>query len=165
MVIDKMTCIVKIVNRIGSPIMKKGRIVSTNSDLKHILESAKTIAIVGLSANPSKDSNKVARYLKENGFKIIPVHPKEEEILGEKAVSSLDEISEPVDIVNVFRRPEQIVPHAEEAIRNGAGVFWMQLGIENQEAAELLNEAGVDVVMNRCTKVDYESFFKKSILV
>ncbi len=145
--------------------MKKGTIVNSEAEFKKILKDAKVIAVIGLSAKPERDSNKVARYLKENGYRIIPVNPVEDEILGEKVVRSLDEIDEPVDIVNVFRRSEQVMPHAEEAVRNGAKVFWMQLGIENKEAAALLNDAGLDVIMNRCTKVDYESFFKKNILV
>ena len=145
--------------------MKKGKVVNSEAELKKILEEAKVIAIVGLSAKPERDSHKVARYLKENGYKIIPVNPVEDEILGEKVVRSLDEIDGPVDIVDVFRKPDQVMPHAEEAVRIGAKVFWMQLGIENQDAAALLNDAGLDVIMNRCTKVDYESFFKKNILV
>ena len=145
--------------------MKKGKVVNSEAELKKILEEAKVIAVVGLSAKPERDSHKVARYLKENGYKIIPVNPVEDEILGEKVVRSLDEIDGPVDIVDVFRKPDQVMPHAEEAVRIGAKVFWMQLGIENQDAAALLNDAGLDVIMNRCTKVDYESFFKKNILV
>ncbi len=145
--------------------MKKGNIVNSEAELKKILGDAKVIAVVGLSAKPDRDSNKVACYLKENGYRIIPVNPVEDEILGEKVVRSLDDIDVPVDIVNVFRKPDQVMPHAEEAVRNGAKVFWMQLGIENSDAAEFLNENGLDVIMNRCTKVDYESFFKKNILV
>lgn len=145
--------------------MKKGRIINSDSELKAILEQAKVIAVLGLSPKPERDSNKVARYLQDNGYKIIPVRPAQKELLGEKAYKSLDDVSNPVDIVNVFRNSSQIMPHAHEAIRNGAKVFWMQLGIENEEAAELLMSAGIDVIMNRCTKVDHESFFKKNILV
>lgn len=145
--------------------LKKGRIINSDSELKAILEQAKVIAVLGLSPKPERDSNKVARYLQDNGYKIIPVRPAQKELLGEKAYKSLDDVSNPVDIVNVFRNSSQIMPHAHEAIRNGAKVFWMQLGIENEEAAELLMSAGIDVIMNRCTKVDHESFFKKNILV
>lgn len=145
--------------------MKKGQIIDSDSQLKKILEEARVIAVLGLSPKPERDSNMVARYLQSSGYKIIPVHPAQNEILGEKAYKNLDEIETPVDIVNVFRNSSQIMPHAHEAIRNGAKVFWMQLGIENQEAAELLMDAGINVIMNRCTKVDHGSFFKKNILV
>lgn len=145
--------------------MKKGRIINSDAKLKEILKTAKTIAIVGLSPKLERDSNEVARYLQENGYKIIPVRPAQKEILGETAYKNLDEVKIPVDIVNVFRNSSQIMPHAHEAIRNGTKVFWMQLGIENAAATELLVNAGIDVIINRCTKVDHESFFKKNILV
>lgn len=145
--------------------MKKGQIIGSDGELKKILEEAEVIAVLGLSPQPARDSNMVARYLQSNGYKIIPVNPSQKEILGENAYKNLDDLEKPVDIVNAFRRSDQIMPHALEAIRNGAKVFWMQLGIENKEAAELLMDAGIDVVMNRCTKVDHESYFKKNILV
>ncbi|MCP4345523.1 MAG: CoA-binding protein [Desulfobacterales bacterium] len=134
--------------------------ITQDSDIKTILENSKTIAILGLSPKPERDSNMVARYLKENGYQIIPVHPGQEELLGEKAYGSLDDIREPADIVDVFRSPAQIMPHAQEALRMKPKVFWMQLGIENQEAAKLLTEAGVDVIMNRCIKVDHAKLCK-----
>ncbi|MCP4104025.1 MAG: CoA-binding protein [Desulfobacteraceae bacterium] len=134
--------------------------ITQDSDIKTILENSKTIAILGLSPKPERDSNMVARYLKENGYQIIPVRPAQEELLGEKAYGSLDDIREPADIVDVFRSPAQIMPHAQEALRMKPKVFWMQLGIENQEAAELLTEAGIDVIMNRCIKVDHAKLCK-----
>ncbi len=140
--------------------MKQGRIITQDSEIKTILENSNTIAILGLSPKPERDSNMVARYLKENGYKIIPVRPAQEEILGEKAYGSLDDIKEPADIIDVFRSPAQIMPHAQEALRMKPKVFWMQLGIENQEAAELLTEAGIDVIMNRCIKVDHAKLCK-----
>lgn len=145
--------------------MKTGEIVTSDRRLKEILENAKTIAVVGLSPKPERDSHQVAKYLQEAGYKIVPVRPAQKEILGEKAYETLDEVAEQIDIVDVFRSSEQVMPHAREAIRIGARVFWMQLGIENMEAAKLLTEAGIDVVMNRCTKVDHDSFFKKNILI
>ena len=135
--------------------MKSGQIITEDGKIKDILENANTIAILGLSPKPERDSNMVARYLKDHGYKIIPVRPAQDEILGEKAYASLDDIKEPVDIVDVFRNPAQIMPHAHEAIRIKPKVFWMQLNIENQEAAELLTAAGIDVVMDRCIKVDH----------
>ncbi len=135
--------------------MKSGQIITEDGKIRDILENAKTIAILGLSPKPERDSNMVARYLKDQGYTIIPVRPAQDEILGEKAYASLDDIKEPVDIVDVFRNPAQIMPHAYEAIRLKPKVFWMQLNIENQEAAELLTAAGIDVVMDRCIKVDH----------
>ncbi len=135
--------------------MKSGQIITEDSKIKDILANANTIAILGLSPKPERDSNMVARYLKDQGYTIIPVRPAQDEILGEKAYASLDDIKEPVDIVDVFRNPAQIVPHAHEAIRLKPKVFWMQQNIENHEAAELLTAAGIDVVMDRCIKVDH----------
>jgi predicted CoA-binding protein len=140
--------------------MKSGQIITEDSKIRELLETANTIAILGLSPKPERDSNMVARYLKDQGYKIIPVRPAQNEILGEKAYASLDDIKEPVDIVDVFRNPVQIMPHAHEAIRLKPKVFWMQLNIENQEAAELLTSAGIDVVMDRCIKVDHGRLFK-----
>jgi predicted CoA-binding protein len=121
-----------------------------------LLINARTIAVVGLSPKPERDSNMVAKYLKDHGYRIIPVRPAQKEILGEKAYSSLDDIDESMDIVNVFRNPAQIMPHAHEAIRVKPKLFWMQVGIENQKAAELLTKAGIDVVMNKCIMVEHD---------
>jgi len=144
--------------------MKSGKIIIEDRELKDILENAKTIAILGLSPKPERDSNKVARYLKDHGYRIIPVRPGQEEILGQSAYTTLDDIKENVDIVDVFRNPKQILPHAHEAIRMQPKVFWMQLGIENQEAASLLVKAGIDVVMNKCIKMEQDRLCKKNIL-
>ena len=144
--------------------MKPGKIITEDSDIKDILENAKTIAILGLSPKPERDSNRVARYLKDHGYRIIPVRPGQQEILGQSAYATLDGIKENVDIVDVFRNPEQILPHAHEAIRMQPKVFWMQLGIENQEAATLLIKAGIDVVMNKCIKIEHDRLFKRHIL-
>jgi len=144
--------------------MKPGKIITEDSDIKDILENAKTIAILGLSPKPERDSNKVGRYLKDHGYSIIPVRPGQQEILGQNAYATLDDIKENVDIVDVFRNPEQILPHAHEAIRMQPKVFWMQLGIENQEAATLLVKAGIDVVMNKCIKIEHDRLCKNNIL-
>jgi len=140
--------------------MKSGQIIVEDEKIRAMLEQAGTIAIVGLSPKVERDSNMVARYLKAKGYRVVPIRPGQKEILGEKAYASLDGLEESVDIVNVFRNPGQIVPHAHEAIRIKPRVFWMQLGIENQEAAELLAARGIDVVMNRCIKVEYERLCK-----
>ena len=144
--------------------MKSGKIINEDSKIKEILENAKTIAILGLSPKPERESNKVARYLKGQGYSIIPVRPGQQEILGQSAYATLDDIKEDVDLVDVFRNPEQILPHAHEAIRMKPKVFWMQLGIENQEAATLLVKAGIDVVMNKCMKIEHDRLCKKHIL-
>ena len=136
--------------------MKSGKIITQDDKIRDILKNARTIAILGLSPKPERDSNMVAIYLKEQGYRIIPVRPAQKEILGEKVYASLDDIKETVDIVDVFRNPAQIVPHAHEAIRLKPKVFWMQLNIENREAADLLTAAGIDVIMDRCIKVDHE---------
>jgi len=142
--------------------MKTGRIITQDKNIRDILNAAKTIAILGLSPKPERDSNRVAVYLKDRGYRIIPIRPAQKEILGEKAYRSLDDIKQSVDIVNVFRNPAQIIPHAHEAIRLKAKVFWMQLNIESRDAADLLTVAGIDVVMDRCIEVEHERLCNKN---
>ena len=144
--------------------MKIGRIITQDENIRDILNAAKTIAILGLSPKPERDSNRVAVYLKDRGYRIIPIRPAQKEILGKKAYRSLDDIKQSVDIVNVFRNPAQIIPHAHEAIRLKAKVFWMQLNIENREAADLLTAAGIDVVMDRCIEVEHERLCNENSL-
>ena len=137
--------------------MKTGNIINQDNKIKELLENNKTIAILGLSPKPERDSYKVAKYLQEKGYRVIPVRPGQKEILGEKAYASLDDIDEPIDIVNVFRRSELVIPHAEETVSKNPKpkAFWMQLNIENKEAADLLKSKGLDVVMNKCIKVEH----------
>ncbi len=135
--------------------MKSGRVVTADNDIKDLLSAAKTIAVVGLSPMPDRDSFQVAAYLQQRGYRVLPVRPAQKEILGEKAYATLDDILGPVDIVDVFRRSDQVLPHAHEALRLKPKVFWMQEGIENHEAAKLLTAAGVDVVMDRCIKREH----------
>ena len=130
-----------------------------------ILEKSGTIAILGLSPKPERDSYNVAKYLKQQGYKIMPVRPAQREILEEKVFASLDEIHSPVDIANAFRNSEQILKHVPEILRLKPKVFWMQLGIQNDEAAELLTEAGIDVVMNRCIKVDHAKLINSKKII
>jgi len=128
----------------------------TNSDVvAQILRGAKTIAVVGLSSNPMRASHGVAEYLKAAGYRIIPVNPNETEVLGEKAYARLEDVPEPVDIVDVFRRAEEVGAVGESAIRIGAKVLWMQLGIENAEAAEKARAAGLVVVEDSCLMVEH----------
>ena len=121
-----------------------------------ILRGARTIAVVGLSSNPMRASHGVAEYLKNAGYRIIPVNPNETEVLGEKSYARLEDVPEPVDIVDVFRRAEEVPAVAESAIGIGAKVLWMQLGIENAEAAERARAAGLVVVEDACLLVEHK---------
>jgi predicted CoA-binding protein len=139
--------------------MKQGKIITDDKKIKEILEVSKTVAVLGLSPKPERASNQVAGYLKAQGFRIIPIRPGETEILGEKAYASLNDLNESIDIIDVFRKSDEVMAHAHEAIRLKPKLFWMQLHIESKEAAALLTEAGVDVVMNRCIKVEHGRLF------
>ncbi len=126
--------------------------MNSEKEMKEILLSAKTVASVGLSSNPAKESFGIVQYLKDQGYKIIPVNPTATEIMGEKAFPDLSSVPEPVDVVQVFRRPEDVPPVVEEAIKIGAKVVWMQEGIVNEEAAEKARGAGLQVVMDACMR-------------
>jgi predicted CoA-binding protein len=123
-----------------------------DEELARILKEAKTIAVVGLSNNPDKDSHHIARYLQDHGYRIIPVNPGATEILGEKAYASLLDIPGDIaiDIVDIFRRPADVGPVVDDAIRRGTKTVWMQLGIANSEAAARARQAGLHVVMDTC---------------
>ena len=131
---------------------------SNKQEIKEIFDSVKTIAVLGLSPDASKDSHKVAKYLKEVGYKIIPVYPKEDEILGEKVYRSLADIPDEVDMVNIFRKPAALDPIADACIDRGdVKVFWSQKGIVNNEAAMKAENAGMKVVQNHCSMVEHRS--------
>jgi predicted CoA-binding protein len=115
-----------------------------------VLRDSKTIAVVGLSSNRRRPSYGVSEYMQTMGYRIVPVNPRETEVLGEKAFASLDDVPEPVDIVNVFRRSEFVPEIVDAAIRIGAKCVWMQEGVMHEEAASKARAAGLDVVMNRC---------------
>jgi predicted CoA-binding protein len=115
-----------------------------------ILTRYRTIAVVGLSPNRARPSHGVSEYMKRSGYRIIPVNPGHAEILGEKCYRTLDDVTEPVEIVNVFRRSEYVPDIAEMAIRKGAKVLWLQEGIAHEQAAEKARAAGLEVVMNTC---------------
>jgi uncharacterized protein len=118
--------------------------------LLEVYARAKTIAVVGASADESKPAHEIPRYLQSQGYRIVPVNPRGGEILGEPVVSSLDDIEGPVDVVDVFRPADQAPAIAEQAIEIGARVLWLQLGIASAEAKQLAEAAGLTVVMNRC---------------
>ena len=127
--------------------------------LRRILRDNRTIAVVGLSANWYRPSFFAAKYMQEHGYRIIPVNPQYEEVLGEKCYKSLREIPGKVDIVDCFQKTERILPLAEEAIAIGARVLWQQIGVVNQAAADLAAAAGLDVVMDRCVKIEHGRLF------
>src|SRR5690348_6538467 len=120
-----------------------------------ILRKCKTIAVVGLSSNPMRPSHEVTEYMLRSGYRIIPVNPNETEVLGEKSYARLEDVPEKIDVVNVFRRAEEVPPVVESAIRVGAKVVWMQLGIESEEAAEKARAAGLVVVEDACILVEH----------
>jgi predicted CoA-binding protein len=130
-----------------------GRLLTDERDIRRLLKATATIAVLGLSPKPERDSHRIAAYLQRQGYRIIPVRAAQREILGEKAYGSLGEIPERVDLVNAFVNPARILPHARDALALSPRAFWMQTGIENREAAELLRQAGIDVVMDRCIRV------------
>ena len=123
---------------------------------KEILNSSRVVAVVGLSAKPDRPSFMVASYLKEQGYEIIPVNPWEKEILGEPCYPNLASIPKPVDVVDIFRRSEEVPAIVEEAIKIGAKVVWMQEGVINEEAAVRAMEAGLLVVMDRCMLKEHQ---------
>ena len=123
--------------------------------ITRILRESKTIAVVGLSSNPLRPSHEVSEYMQRAGYRIIPVNPKETEVLGEKSYARLEDVPEKIDIVDIFRRAEFVPPVVESAIRVGARVVWMQLGIEDEEAAEKARGAGLAVVEDACMLVEH----------
>jgi predicted CoA-binding protein len=127
----------------------------TRKETGDILKNSKTIAVVGLSNNPERTSYMVSKAMQDAGYDIIPVNPTIDEVLGKKAVASLRDIEGHVDIVNVFRRSEQLFDVAKEFLEIDADVFWSQLGLENEEAYELLKKNNKTIVMNRCIKVEH----------
>ena len=128
-------------------------------NIKEILETYRTIAVVGLSSHTWRPSYGVTRYMQSNGYRIIPVNPLEKEVLGEKAYPTLDDVPEAFEIVDIFRRPEYVPDIVEAAIRRNARVIWMQQGIIHEAAAERARKAGLDVVMDRCILQDHMQYF------
>jgi predicted CoA-binding protein len=121
-----------------------------------ILKNHKTIAVVGLSSNPTRPSHAVAKYIKSAGYRIIPVNPNEKEVLGEKSYARLEDVPEKFDVVDIFRRAEEVPAVVESAIRVGAKVVWMQLGIENEAAAEKARAAGLIVIEDACIYMEHK---------
>jgi predicted CoA-binding protein len=126
--------------------------------IQRVLHNASTIAIVGLSANELRASNFVGYYLKRHGYRVIPVNPNEPEILGQATYESLLDVPVPVDIVDVFRVPEELPAIAREAVAINAGALWGQFGVVNEEAARIAEQGGVTVIMDRCLKVEHARY-------
>ena len=133
--------------------------ITDSNTLRRILRENRRIAVVGLSANPMRPSYFAAKYLKDHGYEIVPVNPRYEEVLGEKCYPDLSAVPGKVDVVDLFQKPEQIPAFVDQAIAIGAKVVWMQLGIENEAAAEKARGAGLEVVMDRCMKIEYARLF------
>jgi predicted CoA-binding protein len=127
--------------------------------LRRILRTSRTIAVVGLSAEWHRPSFFAAKYLQEHGYRVVPVNPRYDKILGERCHATLATIEIPVDIVDVFRRTEDVMPIAEAAIAIGAKCLWQQIGVRNEAAAALAASAGLEVVMNRCIKIEHGRLF------
>lgn len=122
--------------------------------IREVLETYETVAVVGCSRDPAKDAHTVPRFLQEHGYRIVPVNPFADEILGETAYSSLKDIPFSIDIVDVFRPSDQVGPVVEDALETDAKVVWMQLGIRNEEAARRAREAGLQVFQDRCMRIE-----------
>lgn len=129
--------------------------MNNDSAIQQILEETNTIAIVGISHKDHRASHQVAKFLMERGYTVIPVNPKYDEVLGQTCYASLQDIPVAVDMVDCFRRSEDILPIAQSAIEIGAKVLWMQLGVVNEDAAALAEASGMKVVMDRCPKIEY----------
>ncbi len=126
-----------------------------DAKIKEILSRSKVIAVVGLSPKPERESYEVASYLQRQGYRIVPVYPREETILGEKVYRDLKDIPFPVDIVDIFRKAEEVMPFVEDAVAIRAGAIWLQLGIENSMAQEYARAHGVDFIMDHCLKIEH----------
>ena len=126
--------------------------------IQKILSRAKTIAIVGLSPNELRASHFVGYYLRRHGYNVIPVNPRETEILGQKSYPSVSAVPEPIDVVDVFRAPEAVPEIAEEAVAAKAGALWLQYGVISPEGVEIASRGGLDVVMDRCLKVEHARY-------
>lgn len=125
-------------------------LIDQTEEIETILRTCRTIAVVGASSNPARPSNRVAAYMKRQGYRVIPVNPNEQSVIGEKAYPSLDSLPEKVNLVDIFRKPDEVMPIVEAAIAKGARAIWMQEGVVNEAAAVRAREAGLLVVMDRC---------------
>jgi len=143
----------------GNSPVNRGRFATTAADRLRILETYKRVAMVGLSSNPFRPSHFAAIYLLAHGYDVTPVNPRETEVLGRKSYASLREVPGPIEVVDIFRDPSAVPAIVEDAIALGAKVIWMQLGVVHEAAAERARAAGLEVVMERCMKIEHARFF------
>jgi predicted CoA-binding protein len=130
--------------------------------IKELLATSQTVAVVGCSPNPERDSHRIAKLLQAKGHRVIPVNPGHQRLLGERCYASLRDIPETVDMVDIFRRSEHVAPIVDEAIEKGAKIVWMQLGVIDERAATRAQQAGLIVVMDRCPAIEYRRLFSSS---
>ncbi len=128
--------------------------IEDDASIKEILEQAETIAVVGASVKPWRDSNNIAQFLMREGYQVIPVNPKYEKVLGQKSYPDLLSIPGKIDIVDIFRRPDAVLPIVGQAIQVGAKTVWMQLGVINEEAARIAEEAELNVIVDHCIAIE-----------
>ena len=133
------------------------------SDIKEVLSKYKSIAMVGVSNDPTKASTIVMKYMRKYGFKVYPVNPRAEgqKILGEEVFAKISDINDQVDIVDVFRPSKEVYAIAEDAVKIGAKVLWLQLGIRDEKAKELMEKNDIEYIENKCTKMEYQKYFLK----
>ena len=143
----------------GNSAVNQGRFATTAADRIRILETYKRIAMVGLSSNPFRPSHFAAIYMLSEGYDVTPVNPRETEVLGRRSYASVREVPGPIEIVDIFRETAAVPDIVEEAIAARAKVVWMQLGVVHEAAAERAHEAGLEVVMDRCVKIEHARFF------
>jgi predicted CoA-binding protein len=143
----------------GNSPVNRGAFATTAFDRLRILERYRRIAMVGLSSNPFRPSHFAAIYLLSEGYDVVPVNPREKEVLGRKSYPSVSEVPDPVEVVDIFREPAAVPAIVEEAIARHAKVIWMQLGVIHEGAAEHARQAGLEVVMDRCMKIEHARFF------
>jgi uncharacterized protein len=143
----------------GNSVVNHGRFATTVQDRIRILERYKRIAMVGLSANPFRPSHFAAIYMISHGYDVTPVNPREKAVLGRQSYASLRDVPGPVEIVDIFREPAAVPAIVDDAIAVGAKVIWMQLGVIHEEAAEKARQAGLEVVMDRCVKIEHARYF------
>jgi predicted CoA-binding protein len=130
-----------------------------DATIREILARPKTIAVVGCSSNPARDSHRIARLLKERGHRVVPVNPAEREVLGEVCYPSLRDVPQRIEMVDVFRRPEFVAAIVDDAIAVSARILWLQLGVVDEDAALRARRAGMTVIMDRCPKIEYGRLF------
>jgi len=143
----------------GNSPVNQGRFATTAHDRIRILERYRRIAMVGLSSNPFRPSHFAAIYMLSEGYDVTPVNPRETQVLGRQSYPSLRDVPGPIEIVDIFREPAAVPAIVEDAIAVGAKVIWMQLGVIHEEAAERARQAGLEVVMDRCVKIEHARFF------